>query len=782
MSVRAVKLAAGFCVAAAALAQPPAPGERGTPRDEPRPTQREITTPPPSPPADTPTDPGAPLPPLPPIGRSRLELRRIQENAVPAAPPTQFNPDPGAPRQSAPTASTPFFKTQEAPSPLTPDQQPVPADRALPRAPLERASLEVVTPPAPKTDYMPLPSGLALPRAGVRENRFIPNTWEAPEHYPLSEAGKGYPANTKPVPDRWRSTGFVPWRRYTSGDTDELPYYYATPEKWHFYRQSILKGDLPIHGQDLFLNLTASTAIVFEDRKFSVPSGASAARGGSSDFYGASRSQALAVNAAFEIDLFKGDTVFKPVEWLLHIKPVLNYNRVSFLESGLVSPDPRGSLGGNSGAPVDNSGVFNPGDIDSLLNGAGVTTAPSDYSDSRHTTRTKNYISIQELFFEKHLANLSANYDFCAIKIGNQTFNTDFRGLIFNDTNLGVRFFGNYDNNRWQYNAALFDLREKDTNSDLNTFNRRGQLVFVANVYRQDFWKHGYTAEFSLHGSFDQASTHYDTNGGIVRPAPLGTIVPHRINSYYLGWAGDGHLDRWNLSHAVYLVVGRDEFNGLAGRPTDIFAQLAALELSYDHDWLRFKGSVFSASGDHHPEDGRATGFDSILDNTNFTGGPFSYYSRQGFNLGGTAVGLKQRFSLLPNLRTSKTEGQQNFNNPGLFMTGLGVEADVTPRIRAFFNANLIRFVTTAPIKTALLTNEANNAFGTDLSIGTQWRPLLTENIVISAGYGFLIPARGFRDIYRATQPSVPGFTPAGTTPGLDRYLHSAVLAVTFTY
>ena len=32
-----------------------------------------------------------------------------------------------------------------------------------------------------------------------------------------------------------------------------------------------------------------------------------------------------------------------------------------------------------------------------------------------------------------------------------------------------------------------------------------------------------------------------------------------------------------------------------------------------------------------------ATGFDTILDNPNFTGGPFSYWTRQGFNLGGHA-------------------------------------------------------------------------------------------------------------------------------------------------
>ena len=58
-------------------------------------------------------------------------------------------------------------------------------------------------------------------------------------------------------------------------------------------------------------------------------------------------------------------------------------------------------------------------------------------------------------------------------------------------------------------------------------------------------------------------------------------------------------------------------------------------------------------------------GFDSILDNPFFIGGPFSWYVHQGFNLAGTAVNLKQRDSLIPNLRTSKTEGQSNFVNPG---------------------------------------------------------------------------------------------------------------------
>ena len=46
-----------------------------------------------------------------------------------------------------------------------------------------------------------------------------------------------------------------------------------------------------------------------------------------------------------------------------------------------------------------------------------------------------------------------------------------------------------------------------------------------------------------------------------------------------------------------------------------------------------------SRSGDSKADDGTAKGFDTILDNPNFVGGPFSYYVRQGFGLAGTAVG-----------------------------------------------------------------------------------------------------------------------------------------------
>jgi hypothetical protein len=170
-----------------------------------------------------------------------------------------------------------------------------------------------------------------------------------------------------------------------------------------------------------------------------------------------------------------------------------------------------------------------------------------------------------------------------------------------------------------------------------------------------------------------------------------------------------------------------------------------------------------------------------VVDNPNFTGGPFSYWVRQGFNLGGTAVGLKQPSSLVPDLRSSKTEGQANFVNPGVLMLSLGTEMDVTPKLRSFFNVNYIRLMETDPIKTALLVDKVAHDIGWDLSVGVQYRPLLTDNIIISAGFGALIPGRGYKDIYAANTIPVPDYTTA--SPGrVDDFLYSGLIAVTFTY
>ena len=101
----------------------------------------------------------------------------------------------------------------------------------------------------------------------------------------------------------------------------------------------------------------------------------------------------------------------------------------------------------------------------------------------------------------------------------------------------------------------------------------------------------------------------------------------HYVQAYYLGWTGDGHIGWLNIDHAFYQVLGEDSLNGIAGQRININAQMAALELSVDKNWLRHKLSFFYASGDDDPTDSHATGFDTVMDRPFFIGGPFSFYS-----------------------------------------------------------------------------------------------------------------------------------------------------------
>lgn len=709
---------------------------------------------------------------LPALPRTDFNWRMRVAVSTNSPPQPQFNPDPGASLRPPTNPPAALFNEPAAPAMFIPP--PIPPALALPREGVRLDELLPPPKPVPSGYGMePLTNGLALPREDARYQLKIYPDFGGPNY---SLAPGDYPTNTAPRPDRWH-IGFEPWKRYTSG-VIEQPYETPEPRLWAPYRQSVLKGDLPVIGQDTFLDLTASAETVTEFRRVPTASGVSGAVPGEYEFYGDGEELSIQNYLAFDMDLFQGDTAFRPVTWALDIQPVFNVNYLQTQETGVVSPSPTGSLGGNNSPPPGNGFVQNPGDIGQLLNGQ-VGPAGS-YRGTLSTERLNTYFSLQQAFIDIHLKDLSDNYDFMTLRLGNQPFNADFRGFLFNDVNLGARLFGNWDNNLYQYNLAVFDMREKDTDSELNTFNSRNQEVAIANLYRQDFLWQGYTAEWSFLANFDDGGTHYDDNGYLVRPEPLGTPRPHDVNAYYLGWGGDGHIGRLNVSHQFYQALGHDDFNGLAGRPVNINAQMGALEISYDQDWARYKASFFYASGDGNTTGGTGSGFDTIVDNPNFTGGPFSFWTRQGFNLGGTLVNLKDPDSLVPDLRTSKTEGQANFVNPGVYIFGLGAEFDLTPKLRSFLNANYILFAQTEPIKTALFTPNVSSQVGWDLSLGFQYRPLLTDNIVFSAGFGVLIAGEGYRDIYRANTDPVPGFN--GVVGDSNDFPYSGLIAVTFTY
>jgi len=500
------------------------------------------------------------------------------------------------------------------------------------------------------------------------------------------------------------------------------------------YNQNVLKGDKPVIGDSVFLVLTGILETPLEQRRLPVASGVSTKDPGSLEFFGRGGQTFTSPRALVSAEIFKGQTAFRPKSFAIKATGAFDLNYLRVQENNNVNVDVR-----------------------------------------EGTTRQRHDFSLEEGFAEAKIADLSSYFDFVSVRAGIQPFVSDFRGFVFADSNLGARLFGNAANNRWQYNAAYFDLLEKETNSELNTFDRREQKVFVANLFRQDFLTHGYQVSLSYHRSQDDASTHYDANGFLVRPAKVGSFRPHAIRANYLGLAGDGHLGRLNVSHAYYYVFGTDGDQPLAGRAQDIRAHMAAAELSLDRNWLRIKASAFWASGDDDATDGQARGFDSIYDAPNFAGGPFSFWDRSAIALTQTGVLLKAPGSLLPDLRANKFEGQASFVNPGVLLVGLGLDAEITPKLKGVVNANYLRFDKTGALDLLLFQPGIRKTIGVDLGAGFLWRPLLSENVLIEAGFTGLLPGAGFDDIYTSVC-GVPGCGAA------SRKLYNGFVLVKLTY
>ena len=559
-----------------------------------------------------------------------------------------------------------------------------------------------------------------LPGLVQRQSPFPP---PPPVYEPLETL---HPEAAQEMTDRWRIAP-PPY------ELDENPKARAIGKRGATldpYNKNLLKGDFPIRGNDTFLVLTGVSDTLAESRTVPTPSGVAATEPASIGFFGKENQNLFVQNIALSADLFQGLTAFQPVRQRIKLTVIGNFTHVGVGETGIVKPDVR-----------------------------------------RGTTRDNGYVALQEIFYERKLKDLSTSYDFMSVRVGSQPFNSDFRGFIFTDTNLGVRFFGNLHSNRWQYNLAYFDRLEKDTNSGLNRITElRGQKVAVANFFMQDFLVHGYTQEFSVHYLDDDGRGElvYDRNGRLVRPAPVGFFKPHEIRAVYLGQAGLGHIGRINVDHALYYVFGTDSANPIAGPDpllkgrgdeVKIGAGLAALEVSYDHDWWRPRLGFFATTGDSNPRDRRARGFSSIFESPNFAGGGFSFFNRLGIGLPPTGVSLVERGTLIPDLRSSKEEGQPNFVNPGVQIATAGLDVDVTPRLKTIFTANYIRLANTASIQQILFQGGISRNLGTDISLGARYRPFLNQNFIVIGGVAGFLPGQGFKEIYERDKTLYHVFT-----------------------
>jgi hypothetical protein len=491
-----------------------------------------------------------------------------------------------------------------------------------------------------------------------------------------------------PVPDRWRLSDAIG----------------VVTETMDPYKQNVLKGDRPVWGRDWFVNLSAISDTVFEQRRVPTPVVfASSNQAGANDQFSRYGQNFIAQNVIGSFSLIKGNTAFKPPDFELRLSPVFTYTRLDVQEVGITDADP-----------------------------------------TKGTVRNDTHFGVAEAFVDYHIHNVSERYDFDSIRLGIQPFSTDFRGFLFQDSQLGARLFGNRFNNKLQYNIAWFRRLEKDTNSGQND-------IFIANLYFQDAFTLGYTPQFTVvhNRNRENSRFYYDDNDFLQRPASLGDERQRRYNVTYVGFNGDGHFGRVNLTHSIYGAFGTDKYNQFTGREADIRAYFAAAEPSIDFDWIRVRGSFVFASGDKDPFDDTEGGWSGIFENPQIAGSDTSYWVRQGIPfIGGGGVGLKQRNSVTADLRTSKEHGQSNFNNPGILLLGAGADFDVLPELRLTTNINHLSFADTSNIEFLRNQGSISTSIGWDVSAAATYRPLNNQNIVFRLSGAVLFPGEGLKRIY----------------------------------
>lgn len=559
-------------------------------------------------------------------------------------------------------------------------------------------------------------------------------------------APEAFPTDEFPVPDRWRIvTSLCPTK---TGDKSIYALYpnlsNVCRSKLDPYHQNILKGDRPLpegkrpgflKEDDWFFVANVISDTVVEPRSFPTPVGVqTTSRPDSLDVFGRADSLVLAQTVIAGVALIKGETTYKPpaIEYRLTLAAQVNHVDVNERRILFVEP-------------------------------------------SKPTHRTDHFVGVQEAFIDYHLGQYdTSRYDFISLRAGIQPMQADFRGFLFQDNQLGIRLFGNRDNNRIQFNLGAFWRLEKDTNSGLNSVVEapRDDYVFFANVYRQDFPVVGLTSQVSVTYNMNReggGEIRIDDNGFPVRPALLGDLRSREYDVVYLGYAVDGRVGRINLTGQIYGAFGEDRNSFFTSRKADIRSYFGAAEVSYDYDWARFRLQGLFASGDGDPYNDTEAGFDAIFENPIFAGADTSYWIRQviPFAGGGRAVGINGRNGILNSLRSSKEQGQSNFNNPGTVLLGAGADFDLSATTRLSANINHLWFHKTDTIEALRQEGTVPSSIGFDASAALIWRPNANQNLVFRLSGAVFDPSKGFRDL----------FTQSGKSDLFYSVLFNAILA-----
>jgi hypothetical protein len=487
---------------------------------------------------------------------------------------------------------------------------------------------------------------------------------------------------------------------------DQLPAPEPLPDRWRIVEtlgyednradpyagDNPLKGDRPSFGTDWFGSLSAASSSLLEPRE--VPAAAGA--GNASQLF-------FSETANFDAILYKGDTVFRPPDYQFRFSPAVNYN--------------------------------------------------STHTAAGSTGRTT--LAVQAMFFEKHLRDVSPQYDFDSVRVGIQPVTTDFRGFLMLDQPVGVRLFGTRSNDIYQYNLGWFRPLAKNA-ARLNDIGATvpHDDILMANLYRQDLFVSGFNSEIALLYERNRAPGAHLVPGSTAA-GTAGTFAAGARHDYdiaYLGYSGDGHFGRLNFTGSIYYALGQESPGMLVDHNTNVRALFAAGEFSVDFDWTRLRFSALHASGDAHPQDRRATGFAGLNSSPIFAGTDSSFFLHQRLPLGG-GIDLKQRDRLFDDLRPTAAGAQSSSEGPGLSLLGIGADFDITPAVRVSADANQLWFAEVAPLTIVTGRTGLAKNIGQDLSVNTFYRPFATQNLILRLTGALLNPGRGYRSLYGGGTP-----------------------------
>jgi AMIN domain len=366
-------------------------------------------------------------------------------------------------------------------------------------------------------------------------------------------------------------------------------------------------------------------------------------------------------------------------------------------------------------------------------------------------TTAQGHAQVFDAFSDIQLHNFgNVNFNQVFLRGGIQAFKSDFHGLIFNDSGLGGRIFGNALSNRVRYDFVMLKLFQRDAVSGFFDFSKPSQhTVLISRFTWEDFLVTGWNSEWSVHWNHDPRKINQSDSNQL------------NLDTYYIGTTLNGNLGRFIFNPAIYGVFGTADHLVDGDRVQhDVRAWTGVLDLEYPMDEWKFRVGYVYESGERGGSNSRTdTAFDAISDAVTLFGGPFSYWV--GEDIKYSKGDFTRANSFDPSLRG--TNNQSNYVNPGLQLVNGGFDTTITPRVAVSFNVNWLYFNNIGTYNTNNIVNGVpttttinhHNA-GIEENIFIRWKPFLRQRndfFIVDTGFSVLQPLAGIKDAFGSSRP-----------------------------